>query len=337
MRSWTRGPCAAAEYLGTEDSERFPDSIAVRNWARKVWFEPFTNEYAAPEPYCCGFEHVFVGEIQREAVIGDNKMDVGGYHSWVKYVLDQAAGVVDYLGHDYTPAVAAAGKANAREASVIMTWTVEGNEYLKNPGGFFCGDLPEMQIALGMVGVFDSLRGRFGGTGASGKSTDRKVSFWGDQIDLVVYPQTMVEEGRRVTGEHLRSMYPKYRGTAGTQPAPGPGLPHTPHNDGPVRITAALPNPEGTDEIGEWVEIVNASQHSVDLSNRNLRDSQHRAVHLGGTLQPGDLLRIDLRRTSSESMQLGNNGGWILLFEDTERIAAVRYGPADSGAVVRFG
>ena len=35
-------------------------------------------------------------------------------------------------------------------------------------------------------------------------------------------------------------------------------------------------------------------------------------------------------------MQLGNSGGWILLFNDTERIAAVRYGVAQSERVISF-
>ena len=35
-------------------------------------------------------------------------------------------------------------------------------------------------------------------------------------------------------------------------------------------------------------------------------------------------------------MQLGNNGGWILLFNGTERVAAVRYGAAQSERVISF-
>ena len=35
-------------------------------------------------------------------------------------------------------------------------------------------------------------------------------------------------------------------------------------------------------------------------------------------------------------MQLGNNGGWILLFNGTERVAAVRYGAAQSERVILY-
>jgi poly(U)-specific endoribonuclease len=331
----------AVAYLRDAAPGEFPDAGAVRAWTRQVWFEPFVNEFANPERDCAGFEHVFVGEVQNNAHPGDNVMDIGGYHSWIKYAHDQRAGLVSYRGHDYTPGAAAAGKANPREASVIMTWTVNNTEYLKNPGGFFVADLPEMQFALGIVGLFDSLRGTFGGTGASGKKTDRRVPFGDDSIDLVVYPQTVRSGGATKVGPHLRSMYPKFRGagapTGGGGGGGGGQPPHTPHNNGPIRVLRALPNPEGTDETGEWVELKNITQHEIPLDGWTLRDAQNRARPLSGTLGPDATTRVELTRDGASAMQLGNSGGWILLFQGTERIAAVPYGQAQNNQVINFG
>ena len=327
----------AARYLRSVAPNEFPDDNAVRAWTRQVWFEPFVNEYSVPEENCSGFEHIFVGEVQEGAHPGDNRMDIGGYHSWIKYAVDQGNGLVTYRGHDYPASIQEAGKDNVREASVVMTWRVNGTEYLKNPGGFFVGELPEMQFALGIVGVFDSLRNSFGGTGASGKKTDRRVRFGDDAIDLVVYPQTISSGNARKPGAHLRSMYPKFRGSAQSGgPTTGFNLPHTPHNNGPLRIVRALPNPAGTDETGEWVELLNVTQHTLLLDGWFLRDAQWRPFPLEGTVATNAVLRANLDRTGINTMQLGNSGGWILLFNDTERIAAVRYGVAQSERVISF-
>ena len=333
----------AVAYLREQAPDQFPDEAAVRAWAKQVWFEPFVNQFAAREEDCTGFEHVFVGEVNSNAQPGDNSDDVGGYHSWIKYALDQGAGLVKYRGHDYGNTLSAAGKASRHEATVVMTWKVDGTEYLKRPGGFFVGELPEVQIALGAIGVFDSMRGQYGGSGQSGKDTDRRVALGGEAIDLILYGQTIKEGGVARPGGHLRSLYPKYRGPVGSAGGPGSGAtsPQTPHNSGPLRIVQALPNPPGTDETGEWVELLNVSEHAIDLQagTWTLRDRQGGTRDLTGNVNAGATLRVDLPRTGAGAgtMVLGNNGGWILLFEGGNRIAAVPYGPAGNGVVVEFG
>lgn len=323
----------AADYLRAEAPAEFPNDGAVRVWARQVWFELFLNEFAAPERDCSGFEHVFAGEITSEAQPGDEQDDVGGYHSWIKYAHDQQAGLVTYRRHDYPATAAIAGKNNPNEASVVMTWQVNGDVYLKKAGGFFVGDLPELQIALGIVGVFDALRCAF--AAGAGNATDRRMKLGADTIDLTVYHQTIRSGNAKKPGPHLRSMFPRFRGPA-PQGGGGGGVPNTPHNNGPIRIHRALPNPQGTDETGEWVELRNATQHALTLDGWTLRDAQGRTHPLAGGIAAGAIVRIALTREQPNAMQLGNNGGWILLFEAAERIAAVRYGAAQNEQIIEF-
>ena len=113
-------------------------------------------------------------------------------------------------------------------------------------------------------------------------------------------------------------------------------MPNQPHNNGPVRITQARPNPVGTIDADEWVELANTTGVPLDLEAWFLADQNKRVYHLQGSLAPGDSLREDTRTDDPESMQLRNSGGWILLYEGDQRRAAVSYGRADQGEVIAF-
>lgn len=319
---------------------------------RRAWFEPFTNQFSGPEPWNVGFEHVFVGEDESGGSQPATCRDaIGGYHSWVKYYLDQKAGRLAYLGHDYEPAVAAAGLADPAVATLVMTWRVPepdggaGLELLKKPGGFFVGTRPECEIALGTVALFEVLAGRY--EKGHPKTHHRRMKLGESFYDLVHHPQTIHRQSGEL-GPRIRTLYPKYRGgeaepggqpggqqPGGQQPG-GAGVPTQPHNTGPVRIARALPNPETVGDVGEWVELRNATPEAIDLASWRLDDERGRSFGLTGELAAGEVRRFVTRPEESGGLQLKNSGGWILLFEGTERRAAVRYGKAGQGRVKVF-
>src|SRR5690606_18816745 len=86
-----------------------------------LWFTRYTNFYEFPPiHHCSGFEHVFVGEgrYRRRSDQGE----VTGYHSWVKFHLDEAAGLVNFRGHKYD-LQGGQDPDDPRVASLQMSWT----------------------------------------------------------------------------------------------------------------------------------------------------------------------------------------------------------------------
>jgi poly(U)-specific endoribonuclease len=338
----------AVEYVGQHLCPGIGEE-AFRDLVRRVWFEPFTNNFSGTERFCVGFEHVFVGEDSSSANspprCGDS---VGGYHSWIKCYLDEKSGRVNYLGHDYPTSIVQQGLAEPHVATIIMTWapSIEdgghGHMLLKKPGGFFVGTRPECEIALGTVGLLSVLADQFDNTPQAGAENHRRVRLGDSLFDLVLHPQTIVPRRNgnlAQLGEHIRTMYPKFRG-----PADGPGagngdggnLPTQPHNNAAIRIARTLPNPPGLADQGEWVELKNVSSFDFNLSEWRLSDEEGRVQRMSGTLASGQVRRIDLTRANDQSMMLRNRGGWILLFQGNVRRAAVRYPQADQGEIFTF-
>lgn len=340
------GPMAVAMEHVRHHVEPGITDADLRDRVRRMWFEPYTNRFSGEDPFCVGFEHVFVGEDETgPAGEGTCKDAVGGYHSWVKYYVDQRAGRASYLGHDYEDGLADRGIGDPREASVIMTWrppTAEGeggHELLKKPGGFFVGTRPECDVAMGTVALLEVLAGRFQN---GGQENHRRVRLGQSFVDLVLHPQTLSLRPR-ANGPRIRTFYPKYRGDQGPVGGGSPGggrpgshVPTQPHNDGPVRIARALPNPSGPSDEGEWVELRNATTEAIDLIGWSLADQDGRQCPLTGLLPEGDTTRVVVRTSDPAGMQLRNSGGWILLFEAGQRRAAVRYDRAGDGAIVDF-
>lgn len=127
---------------------------------KETWF---TIGASGAQPDASGFEHVFVGEQ------ASKKSEVGGYHFWYKYYLDDAGDRlhhgtaledrIEYLGTKY-------GKAEEPEKGVLVPEVVtlslrweaplgegrQGTKTLRKPiGGFFVGCSPEGLVALGLV------------------------------------------------------------------------------------------------------------------------------------------------------------------------------------------
>ncbi len=305
----------------------------------KMWFEPFVNNYQGRSThYCSGFEHVFVGEgkYQRRSGVAETKGEVSGYHSWVKFHLDESQGRVNFLGYKY--GLNGAGPDNPNVVTLQMTWNhvdLNGNlraQLFKKTGGFFVGPSPECELAMGTVALFESIKGMFPGE-------RRRVSIGQGHYDLVLYQQVL-QDGRR--GEHIRSFYPVYMGDmtqpdvpmGGTVVVPVP----TPHvNKGPMVVTYALPNPPGDDQTGEWVELKNVSAGLIDLNDWELRDRLARPRELEGSVEPGQSRRFTVPHDQDFAMRLSNKGGLITLHDENGTlVSAVSYGKTTENVVVEF-
>ncbi len=91
--------------------------------------------------------------------------------------------------------------------------------------------------------------------------------------------------------------------------------------DGLVRIVAAMVNSKESPER-EWVHILNASDRVISLDGWQLADKQKAKMPLGGTLDPGATVRVDVQ----PPVALSNKGGIItLLNQDGLKVHGVSY------------
>lgn len=96
-------------------------------------------------------------------------------------------------------------------------------------------------------------------------------------------------------------------------------------------------NPKGAEDNGEWIELKNVTDDTeFDLSGWSLSDRNGRKLKLSGKLPAGNSVKVKLNRSGEGSMMLRNGGGWILLFQDDVRRAAVKYDRARESEVIRF-
>jgi uncharacterized protein YukJ len=100
------------------------------------------------------------------------------------------------------------------------------------------------------------------------------------------------------------------------QPNPTEALP-----DGLVRIVAAMVNPKESPEQ-EWAFLLNTSDRSIALDGWKLADKQKATMPLSGTLDPGAMLKVDIR----PPVALSNQGGIITLINDHDlKVHGVSY------------
>lgn len=329
------GPMRRARaYLAENLDERFTDEeFRARMW--KIWFELYTNHYnRRPVHYCSGFEHVFVGEGKYNRRNEQRMGEIGGYHSWLKFYLDEKyARNVNFLGTQYR--LRGKGPGNKVMATMRMTWNhmdLEGNvvyELYKDIGGFFVGISPECQMAIGTVAFFEHKRDR---------QNKRRVTIDGVTFNLVLYRNT-TEHG--TNGEHIRSMYPELKNAPNI---PGNEIGTIPigdqvTNDGPVIIASVLPDPVGRDTgSAEYVEVQNNSDAEASLDGWHMGDKMNRKEPLSGVLAPGEKKKFYLPRTTASSMALGNGGGTVYVaMPSGDVVARVAYEKKDVQEGVAIG
>lgn len=306
----------------------------------RMWFEVYTNFFRGKSThFCTGFEHVFVGEgkYKKGANSASEKGEISGYHSWVKFALDELNNRVDYLGYKYD--LGGPGPENPHVVTLQMVWNhqdMTGNlvaELFKSKGGFFVGSSPACEFALGTLAYYEGLHGLL-------TNQKKRVQLGEGKFDLVMYHETTADGS---LGQHIRSFYPVFLGDGSTRTDDSGNVVVRPRtvemqNDGPLRILSALPNSPGDDQGTEWVEIWNAGAADIDLTGYELRDKMGRPQPVEAVvLIAGAVLKVSVTRATVHHMQMSNRKGLITLHDSSgEMLASVNYGQAGEGAVLTF-
>ncbi|MDJ0945840.1 MAG: DNA/RNA non-specific endonuclease [Kiloniellales bacterium] len=115
--------------------------------------------------------------------------------------------------------------------------------------------------------------------------------------------------------------------------APAPDHATGPETDF-IYLSAALPNPTGSDFGNEWIEVSNASGEAVALGRYAVGDKQGARETLSGSLSGGATHRF--RIPAGSQVQLSNRGDEVRLYRDGMEIQREEYGKVSSGEVVRF-
>ena len=125
----------------------------------------------------------------------------------------------------------------------------------------------------------------------AGKENHHRVKLGEFYFDLVMHPESLKppQRGQKSKrGNHIRTLYPKFRGrkipgqTVATNKV---DLPTQPHNNAPIQIVSAMPNPKSPDDRDEWVELKNQTENTTfDLANWKLSDRNGRQKTMKGSL-----------------------------------------------------
>ena len=193
------------DYLNlTKYKDKFESNL------RKIWFDLYTNYFGDISVRdASGFEHIFVGEgkYDLDRPTGNKVLGaISGYHSWVKFYLDEKQQQVNYLGHNYN-LQGNIGVENPYVVTVQMLWKKcdrQNNlaiELFKKKGCFFIGTSPECEIAMGTVAYYENLANH------KFNKEKRRATINGAVYDLALY-RNIKENGSR--GNYIRSFYPIY-------------------------------------------------------------------------------------------------------------------------------
>lgn len=185
--------------------DRFAENL------KSIWFDLYTNYFGEVSVKgASGFEHVFVGEGKYDYDDLPDRISGGisGYHSWIKFYLDEKQQRVNYLGHNYD-LQGNIGVENPYIVTLQMLWQECDHrlnltvELFKKKGCFFIGTSPECEIAMGTVAYYESL------VNYKFKQKKRRTTINGALYDLTLY-RNIQQDGSR--GNYIRSFYPIYLG-----------------------------------------------------------------------------------------------------------------------------
>jgi len=297
-------------------------SISRDRWYATLteqWFRRFAQ---GGDRDLSGFEHVFVGEQEGPKV--------QGYHFWYKYHLDD--GLASHIDRNRFPGfrddriVYLRGLyQNGQEQfpeSVTISYRWDAPDYeagairplTKPVGGFFVGCSVEGLMAMGAVRAHRGAR------------APKEAVINGARYDMKLF----LDQRDRF----VRTFYPVYLGPAADHPRTetrGDSVREVlPIIGGPIKIVAALVNPEGIDEGQETVTLVNTGVETVSLDGWFLVDKMKNRFGIKDVnLAPGMASTILLPRNS---IQLSNKGGEIrLVNRDGATAHLVTYSKAQAG------
>lgn len=302
----------AKEFIARDLDQEFTD-IDLALAIEKTWF----LQGKSGGKFASGFEHVFVGEQKSKGDQPDDvAVELGGYHFWYKYYLDDGGRIGDlelddritYGETEYSPSTSAQGRMIPEVITISFRWTApdtlnRSNQLLKKPiGGFWVGCSPEGLIALGLVRVLTSA----GSQAIINSST----------YDLVFHALTN-------NASSIRTLYPEFKRTDFINIEPSDGdrqgeeadtSPETePVTSGFVKIASAVVNPLGDEAGKETVTLLNTAPDAVNLDNWQIvAPNGWKVTFADVTIPGGDSRRF--RMISSEP-QFRNKGGTITLLE----------------------
>ncbi|WP_019504119.1 hypothetical protein [Pleurocapsa sp. PCC 7319] len=202
----------ARHYINNQLKFKLSPEIFRQNLI-SIWFDLYTNYFGGiPIKDASAFEHIFVGEGKYDFSEETNNIISGaisGYHSWIKFYLDEKQQRVNYLGHNYD-LQGDTGIENPYVVTLQMLWQdhdAQENltvELFKKKGCFFVGTSPECEIAMGTVAYYENLAGyKF-------RDKKRRTTINGVTYDLALY-RNIEPDGKR--GNYIRSFYPIFLGT----------------------------------------------------------------------------------------------------------------------------
>jgi len=100
----------------------------------KIWFELYNRDSSNDSS---GFEHVFVGEVKDDKIIG--------FHNWIHFYLEEKKGNVDYRGYVRPKS---GGGADTNSDDHVLTLQFRWNGVEKFVGTSFIGVSPEFEFAI---------------------------------------------------------------------------------------------------------------------------------------------------------------------------------------------
>ena len=293
----------AKEFIARDLGQTVTDTdLAIM--IEKTWF--FQGK--AGSKFASGFEHVFVGEQKDSGEKPDlQAVDLGGYHFWYKYYLDDGKAIgeddrIQYRGTRYgNSTTTAQGILVPEVITLSYEWeapdTANGStQLLKKPiGGFWVGCSPEGLIALGLIRVLTS-------AGSSAVIN-------GATYDVKFFPLTD-------NSQSIRTFFPIFKRADFINISPGNGNgggDGTPTTDGTVKIMAALVNLSGDESGRETVTLLNIAPTAVNLDNWKIKaPNGWEFTFADVTIGAGESRTF---RMVSSTPQFSNQGGTITLLE----------------------
>ena len=304
-------PLQVAKAFMESDSGLSISNTMLAAMIKETWF----LQGKAGSKHASGFEHVFVGEQKPTGdKPDDTAVDLGGYHFWYKYYLDDAGDRllspvpgtdgIFYLGTEYNGADRPAQGILVPEiVTMEFRWnapdfTAGGTQLLKKSiGGFWVGCSPEGLIALGLVRA----RTRAGETAKINGST----------YGLDLHPLS-------TNRKSIRTFFPRFQRSDFCESCPpnggGNGGGNGPNvDDGDVRIVAALVNPAGDESGRETVTLLNTAPTAANLAGWAIvAPNGWRFVFADVMLNSGE---VQTFRMPAPSPQFRNREGAITLMD----------------------
>jgi len=228
----------------------------------KIWFEIYDYR-PGKTPNRSGFEHVFVGEQNRDGL--------GGYHFWYKYYLDDKVSIgyanekdnmlfngVRYFDRENE------GVSNPDSVTLSHIWyaidyetdDLRTTRLFKPVGGGFIGCSPEGMIALGLVAFYDPRR------------TKSAV------INNAKYEMVLIKAGPNRA--HINTFYNKFGGFTTiptTMEENKDSAESTVSTNGDVRIIAAVlvnPGDGNVDDADDQTQMVKETITLINVSNASI-------------------------------------------------------------------